>query len=62
MKTRITKRYIKNFEVTFDSDVYEGQIMDTKVIINEQTLFCIAGNEIPEFLIDFSTLVNKYAI
>ena len=61
-KKRERKETISHFDVTLISDVFDGQIMDTEVRIDDTTIFWIAGPEIDNFLIEFRALVDKFAI
>jgi len=67
MITKHLTKQFRNFRISFISEVYNGEIMDTKVTIEpnritDNTMFVIAGNDIDRFTNEFETLVNKYAI
>jgi hypothetical protein len=48
--------------VEFISEKEDGELMDTKVIINDQLLCVIAGNTITEFFCELEELINKFRI
>ena len=67
MITKHLTKQFRNFRISFISEVYNVEIMDTKVTIEpnritDNTMFVIAGNDIDRFTNEFETLVNKYAI
>jgi hypothetical protein len=62
MKTKKQYRYIHNFSIELESDIFDSELCDTSVKINNQTLFVISGNEIDLFVNELKTLINKYAI
>lgn len=62
IRKRRTTRRIEYSEVEYISDVYGGQTMDTKVIVNGQFVCCIAGNTIDEFHGLLTQLINAYKI
>jgi hypothetical protein len=59
---RTQNKQIGYSSVEYKSDTYEGQYLDTKVIINDQLLCVIAGNTINEFHEELKTLIDKYRI
>ena len=61
-RKRHSIRRIEYSEVEYISDVYDGQTMDTKVIVNGQFMCCIAGNTIDEFHGLLTDLINAYKI
>jgi len=59
------KRIVKplgNTEITYISDVFKGEIMDTEVTIHGYVICWIAGTEIDAFHEQLSQLINKYRI
>jgi len=54
--------YLKDIIITAESEVYDGEILDTEIYLNDTFLFCIAGSEIKDFVNDIENLMNKYRI
>jgi hypothetical protein len=46
----------------FETDVYFGRALDTKVMIDNQLLCWIAGDSIDEFIEEFAALLYKFSI
>lgn len=66
MKTVISRVVHKNFQLILESDVCDGQKFDTTVKIIpafDNSFICtIAGDKIPDFVKEFSELINNYKI
>ncbi len=62
MKTKKQTFYIRDFAVHAVSDIYESELMDTQVFINDTFICVIAGVYIGDFINDLRKLVNNYAI
>jgi hypothetical protein len=64
MKT--TTMVHNNFQLVLNSDVYNGEYLDTEVKIlpafGKESICVIAGNEIDSFVREFTALINKYKI
>lgn len=61
-KTITRTKQIGYSEVVYESDVSDGQYLDTKVIVNDQLLCVIAGNTRLEFHEALNELINRYKI
>ena len=61
-RTKKVRRRIEYSVVEYISDIYNGEQLDTKVIVNEQFLCCIAGNTVTAFHAELTELINKYKI
>jgi hypothetical protein len=67
---KITRVVHKNFQLVFNSEVFDGEILDTEVTIlpaynfgpEDNRFFVIAGTDIKQFTEEFAALVNKYKI
>ena len=60
---RTTMTYpLGHTSVTFISDRYAGEYLDTEVKIGDETLLTVAGNERNEFLEKLRELVETYRI
>ena len=62
MKTKVQTDRIENVTLRFESDVHEGETLDTCVFINGCVICIIAGCDIEKFKTDFKTLITKYKI
>lgn len=62
MTTREQTLQINDLEILFTSDVYDGQILDTKVEINGETLCWIAGEGIQNFSSELKKLIQTFSI
>lgn len=62
MNKRKTQKYIYAHVVNFESDVYDGEVLDTEVCIGDKFLMCITGESIDAFTKDLKELFEKYAI
>ena len=66
MKTQTKTAVHKNFQIIFNSDVYNGEILDTAVKIlpafGEDNICVIAGIDINKFKKEFAELIDKYKI
>jgi hypothetical protein len=60
MKVRVIKT--QNQFIRFESDSYNGELLDTSVFINGYLFACIAGQEIDNFIKDYEQLILKYKI
>lgn len=64
MKTRTAIH--ENFQIVFNSETYNGEVMDTEVKIlpayDNNNIMVIAGNDIDNFTKEFAQLINKYRI
>jgi len=64
MKT--TTMVHQNFQLIFNSDVYDGETLDTTVKIlpayERENICTIAGTDIKPFTKKFTELINKYKI
>lgn len=56
------RKQIEYSVVEYQSEVIDGKKMDTKVILNDQFLCCIAGNTIFEFHENLVKLINDFKI
>ena len=62
-KTKTATYYIEDIELTFSSDVFDGEPLDTKVFVAGSEYLCtIAGCDIESFKNDLSALVDRYKI
>jgi hypothetical protein len=48
--------------VVYESDRYNGEYLDTKVRINDETICVIEGNKISEFNEKLEEIINTYRI
>lgn len=63
MRRLITKtEQIGYSSVVFVSEKEDGELMDTKVIINDQLLCVIAGNTITDFYHELKEIINTFKI
>lgn len=62
VKTKIQNYQIGYSIIIFESEVYGNEILDTKVIINDQLLCVIAGDEISLFKERFEKLIKDFKI
>jgi hypothetical protein len=62
MKTKKQVFYVRDFVINTDSDIYDGELTDTQVFINDTFICCIAGCYIGDFVADFRKLIDKYNI
>ncbi len=62
MTTKEQTLQIDNLEILFTSDVSGGRTLDTKVEINGERLFWIAGEDIESFSDELKTLIKKFRI
>jgi len=60
--TKMSFRTFGDSVITYESDVWNGELLDTKVIINEKIICCIAGNTLEEFHKTLVETVDKYRI
>jgi hypothetical protein len=62
MITRERSLKLKNLDVLFVSDFVDGQILDTYVSFNGESILCIAGEDIEKFSDELKNLIEKYRI
>ena len=62
MKTVKTYKQLGHTEITYVSDIFNGQYMDTEVILKGNVICVIEGNKIQEFHNKLAEIVNKYRI
>lgn len=62
MTTKKQVFYIDDFAVNTESDIYDGELMDTKVLINGTYICFISGVYIGDFVNDLRELIKKYKI
>lgn len=62
MKTKKQTFYIDDFAVNTESDIYEGELLDTNVSINDTYICYISGVYIGDFVTELRNLINKYKI
>lgn len=55
-------KYIGDAPATLTIDIIDGQILDTKVEINNLTLCWVAGNQRQEFIDKLNEIINEYRI
>jgi len=60
--TTKTFKQLGHIEVTYISDVFNGEYMDTEVVISGRSVIWIEGNKIQEFHDKLSEIINKYRI
>jgi hypothetical protein len=65
-KFKRTIRPLGNTDISFTSEIFEGELMDTEVKIDNQqdgyNLCVIAGNTIFDFYNELQNVINKYRI
>jgi hypothetical protein len=61
---KITKTFkpLGHTEVVYVSDRYNGEYLDTNVLIGGQSIIWIEGNKIQEFHDKLTELINNYRI
>lgn len=62
MDTKTETYNVGNTEVMLICDFYFGEYLDTKVVINGQTICTIEGSKRLAFIEDLNRVVNKYQI
>ena len=67
MKNRIgviktTYKHLGHLEIKYESELYNGEILDTRVIIEGQIMIWIAGDTIEEFHEKLKQVIQTYRI
>lgn len=62
MKTKNQEFYLKEVIINTKSEVYESELMDTQVFINDTYICTIAGCYIGDFVNDLRKLIDSYSI
>lgn len=62
MGTKTNSISINSLMITFESEVINGQVYDTKVYIEGEYFSTISGKDIKDFAIDLKNLLDKYQI
>ena len=67
IKTKTTVKQFRFFRIVFESDVFNGEKLDTTVQIlpnriTTNDMFVIAGCDIEKFTEDISAVISKYRI
>lgn len=62
MKTKKQTFYIRDFVVNTISDVYNGELCDTQVFINDTFICTIAGVYIGDFVAKLRNLITDFNI
>ena len=62
MKPKKQEFYLREFIITTRSSVYDNELMDTQVFINDTFICTIAGCYIGDFVNDMRKLIEGYSI
>ncbi len=62
MDTKTEIYNVGDLEIKLVCDFYFGDYLDTRVVINGQTLCTIGGTERNEFISELQELVNRFRI
>jgi hypothetical protein len=62
MTKKQRKLYLGEATVLFESDVIDGELMDTEVSLNGARLLTVCGSERNAFIAELEALVDKYRI
>lgn len=62
IKTKTKKVTIGSCDFTFTSDVFDGELFDTKVEINGAVFCWIAGSEIDRFIEEMRLISDNFRI
>lgn len=60
--TKTLNVQIGGLNAKLTSDVYDGEVLDTKVELSGGFLCCIAGEDIDKFTEELSNLIQRYSI
>ena len=61
MKTQTRKSYFGDVQILFESEIYDGELGDTTVSVNDKRIMTIAASDIETFL-QFINSLNGLAI
>lgn len=62
MKTKKQEFYLADCIINTESEVFDNEILDTQIFINDTYLCTIAGSDIDNFVNDLRELIKKYRI
>lgn len=55
-------KHIGKLQAVLTSDVYDGELLDTKVWVEEGVLCWVAGSDREEFIKELNEIIEKYRI
>jgi hypothetical protein len=62
MKTKKQTFYVKDFAINTISDVYNEELCDTQIFINDTFICCIEGCYIGDFVSKIRTIIADFSI
>ena len=62
MKTKKQEFYLAFCIINTESEVFNNEILDTQIFINDSYLCTIAGSDIENFINDLRQLINHYKL